>query len=63
MANLCQCALCKKIIELTQDAFITSCGWADPRRRYMEDSDAFLERVPDGFLRWPDDHKFFARVD
>jgi len=30
-------------------------GWADPRRGYLESEEDFLGRVPDGFLKWPED--------
>lgn len=32
-------------------------GWADPRRGYSESEEDFLERVPDGFIKWPDNHR------
>jgi hypothetical protein len=58
----CFCALCVKIRNLRDEAlsrnsFLMSGGWADPRRKYLENEEDFLKRVPDGFLVWPEDHK------
>ena len=52
----CHCALCGQIRSLGPG--IGSGGWADPRRDYDESEEDFLRRVPDGFIRWPDDHDF-----
>ncbi len=54
----CDCALCLKIRELTDkgNVMILQGGWADPRRHYLESEEDFLERIPDGFIRWPEDH-------
>ncbi len=53
----CFCDLCVKIRLLIEEhGMITSGGWADPRRGYLEQEDEFLKRVPDGFIRWPKDH-------
>lgn len=49
----CNCDLCKKIRELGR---ITTGGWADPRRGYNESEEHFLDRVPDGFIEWPENH-------
>ena len=51
------CALCIKIRKLLYGSFITSGGWCDPRRGYLEPEDEFLKRILDGFLKWPEDHK------
>lgn len=56
-ARGCNCALCLKIRELVTTVYITSGGWCDPRRGYSESEKDFLNRVPDGFLKWPEDHK------
>ena len=53
----CPCALCEKIRSVIGErGMITSGGWADPRRGYMESEEKFLARVPDGFIRWPAAH-------
>jgi hypothetical protein len=48
----CGCRLCK-FLETYNGIHG---GWADPRRGYSESEEDFIERVPDGFLTWPDDH-------
>jgi hypothetical protein len=53
----CFCPCCIKIRELIdKGGMITSGGWADPRRGYSESEKDFLERVPDGFIKWHEDH-------
>ncbi len=53
----CYCDLCVKIYQLIKEnGMITSGGWADPRRFYLEQEDEFLKRVPNGFVKWPEDH-------
>jgi len=58
----CQCAACikfRKLIHPTPNelVMITTGGWCDPRRSYLESEDDFLKRVPDGILQWPEDHR------
>lgn len=58
----CECEACKKFYSLIHpDEFTTvffgGGGHCDPRRYYLESEKDFLERVPDGVLRWPEDHK------
>jgi hypothetical protein len=54
----CLCGCCNKIRHLIKEnGMITSGGWADPRRGYLESEEDFLERVPDGFIRWAEDHE------
>lgn len=48
----CNCGLCSFIS--TYEG--TSGGWADPRKHYSESEKDFLIRVPDGFIKWPNDH-------
>ena len=54
---MCDCALCKKIMEIKASFGLwAGQGWADPRRGYSETEEAFLKRVPDGFVKFPEDH-------
>jgi len=56
-ARGCYCDLCVKIRQLIEEnGMIGSGGWADPRRHYHEQEDEFLKRIPDGFVKWPEDH-------
>lgn len=57
-AKGCACALCKRIREeIAEKGMIPSGGWCDPRRHYVESEEEFLKRVPDGFLKWPKEHR------
>lgn len=58
----CGCALCEFIKKyLSVDMWPYVGPWADPRRHYLESEEEFLERVPDGFLRWPEEHENVAK--
>ena len=57
----CNCALCEMLREL--GPYHPTGGWCDPRRYYEEGNDAnFLQRIPDGFIKWPEDHVSFWDV-
>lgn len=58
----CKCGLCRVIREFAEEKAPYFCtgGWIDPRRFYLEKEDEFLKRVPDGFITWPEDHKWLS---